>query len=96
MSYETREGLPLVPLSTLLADTLRVWHDHSIDEPQEAGKHAVYVRALLKAVNDKEDGSSSWAANFLDDELQIARMELFCSTLEESQDIWRRVGYNTV
>ncbi|SJL13316.1 uncharacterized protein ARMOST_16756 [Armillaria ostoyae] len=96
MSYETREGLPLVPLSTLLADTLRIWHDRSIDEPQEAGKHAVYVRALLKAVNESDDGSSSWAANYLDDELQIARMELFCSTFEESQDDWRRLGYNTV
>ncbi|KAK0499224.1 hypothetical protein EDD18DRAFT_1330381 [Armillaria luteobubalina] len=85
ISHETKEGLPLVPLSTLLVDPLRLWHDHYVDESQEAGKHAPYFEALRKAVN-VEDCPSSWDANFLEDELKIARMEPFFSTSKESQD----------
>ncbi|KAK0224340.1 hypothetical protein IW262DRAFT_1481647 [Armillaria fumosa] len=85
ISHETKEGLPLLPLSTLLVDTLRLWHDNFLDESQEVGKHAPYLRALLKALN-VEDCASSWAANFLEDELEIARLELFFSSLKESQD----------
>ncbi|KAK0184439.1 hypothetical protein F5146DRAFT_1145279 [Armillaria mellea] len=55
ISYETKEGLPLVQLSKLLADTLRIWHDNFHEEPQEAGNYAAYVRALRKAVNDEEN-----------------------------------------
>ncbi|KAK0479173.1 hypothetical protein IW261DRAFT_1479652 [Armillaria novae-zelandiae] len=85
ISHKIKEGLPLLPLSTLLVDTLQLWHDNFLDESQEPGKHAPYVWALLKAVN-VEDCLSSWAVNFLEDKLQIARMEMLLSAFKESKD----------
>ncbi|KAK0460388.1 uncharacterized protein EV420DRAFT_1746712 [Desarmillaria tabescens] len=55
ISYEIKEGLPLVPRSTLLVDMLQLWYDRVLNESQEVGKYAAYVWALLKAVKEEEN-----------------------------------------